>query len=73
MFFYGESYLLMYIAYERTLFPVIIIIIFFGGQVEKIRAVYYLTLYALICSSPFLVVVIWVGIESNTDLQEFIT
>lgn len=56
LFFFSCNMMILYIFFELSIFPVIIIILGYGSQVEKIGATYYLIFYAVVCSSPFLYV-----------------
>jgi len=49
-----NSLLVFFIMYELSLFPVCLLIIFFGYQPEKIKSMFYLLLYTVACSAPFL-------------------
>uniref|UniRef100_A0A0N4XFT0 NADH-ubiquinone oxidoreductase chain 4 n=1 Tax=Nippostrongylus brasiliensis TaxID=27835 RepID=A0A0N4XFT0_NIPBR len=53
-FFVSRNILILYIFFELSMFPILIIILGFGAQVEKIGSGYYLLFYARICSFPFL-------------------
>ena len=48
------SLLVFFIMYELSLFPVCLLIILFGYQPEKIKSMFYLLLYTVVCSAPFL-------------------
>jgi len=48
------SLLVFFIIYELSLFPVCILIILIGYQPEKIKSMFYLLLYTVVCSAPFL-------------------
>jgi len=48
------SLLVFFIMYEFSLFPVCLLIILFGYQPEKIKSMFYLLLYTVVCSAPFL-------------------
>lgn len=48
------SLLVFFISYELSLFPVCLLIILFGYQPEKIKSMFYLLLYTVVCSAPFL-------------------
>jgi len=48
------SLLVFFIMYEFSLFPVCLLIILLGYQPEKIQAMFYLLLYTVVCSAPFL-------------------
>lgn len=56
LFFIPRNFLILYIFFELSIFPILVIILGFGSQVEKIRASYYLIFYASLCSFPFLYV-----------------
>nr|BAV81444.1 NADH dehydrogenase subunit 4 [Syphacia muris] len=56
VFFFSSNMMMLYIFFELSIFPVVIMILGFGSQVEKISASYYLIFYAVFCSSPFLYV-----------------
>jgi len=40
--------------YEFSLFPVCLLILLYGFQPEKIKSTFYLLLYTVVCSAPFL-------------------
>lgn len=48
------SLLVFFIMYELSLFPVCLLIILIGYQPEKINSMFYLLLYTVVCSAPFL-------------------
>jgi len=52
------SLLVFFIMYELSLFPVCLLILFYGYQPEKIKSMFYLLLYTVVCSSPFLYYII---------------
>jgi len=54
IFFSTLSLLIFYISFELRLLPVLLIILVFGYQPEKVRASFFLLLYTAICSLPFL-------------------
>ena len=45
---------MLYMYFELSMFPILIIILGYGSQIEKINSGYYLLFYAAICSFPFL-------------------
>lgn len=47
---------MLYMFFELSIFPIIVIILGYGSQIEKINSAYYLLFYAAICSFPFLFV-----------------
>lgn len=55
-FFFAINMMIVYIFFELSVFPILVMILGFGSQVEKVGASYYLVFYALFCSSPFLYV-----------------
>ena len=55
MVFFGcNRVLLFYMAFELTMFPLVLIIFFYGSQPEKIRSIYYALIYTGTLSMPFL-------------------
>ena len=56
LFFIPSSILILYIFFELSLVPILIIILGYGLQIEKINSAYYLIFYASFCSLPFLYV-----------------
>nr|BAV82850.1 NADH dehydrogenase subunit 4 [Teladorsagia circumcincta] len=54
MFFVSSNMLMLYMFFELSLFPILIMILGFGSQIEKINSSYYLLFYASFCSFPFL-------------------
>ncbi len=54
LFFLSTPILLFYFLFELALFPIIISILFYGGQVEKVGAFYYLLVYGTFFSLPLL-------------------
>merc|ERR1712212_160325 len=49
-----SSLLVFFVIYEFSLYPVCTLILLFGYQPEKLSATYYLLLYTVVCSAPFL-------------------
>lgn len=62
LFFFSSTLIFLYIFFEISLFPIIIIILGYGSQIEKINSSYYLIFYAAFCSFPFLFVYINYGL-----------
>ena len=56
LFFLSGNLFLLYIFFELSVFPILVMILGFGFQIEKIRSGYYLFFYSSFCSLPFLVV-----------------
>nr|BAV82751.1 NADH dehydrogenase subunit 4 [Heligmosomoides polygyrus] len=56
MFFISSNMLMLYMFFELSMFPILIMILGFGSQIEKISSGYYLLFYASLCSFPFLFV-----------------
>nr|YP_009310890.1 NADH dehydrogenase subunit 4 [Triodontophorus nipponicus]AOT98923.1 NADH dehydrogenase subunit 4 [Triodontophorus nipponicus] len=53
-FFVSSNMLMLYMYFELSMFPILIMILGYGSQIEKINSGYYLLFYAAICSFPFL-------------------
>jgi NADH-ubiquinone oxidoreductase chain 4 len=56
LFFISGSILILYVFFEISIFPILVIILGYGFQIEKINSSYYLIFYAAMCSFPFLFV-----------------
>ena len=54
IFFIPSNFLILYIFFEISMFPILVIILGYGSQIEKINSSYYLIFYAAFCSFPFL-------------------
>nr|YP_004927931.1 NADH dehydrogenase subunit 4 [Cucullanus robustus]ACV96767.1 NADH dehydrogenase subunit 4 [Cucullanus robustus] len=54
LFFVPGSMLFLYIYFELSIFPILVMILGYGSQIEKIGSSYYLIFYAAFCSLPFL-------------------
>lgn len=55
-FFYCSSFLYFYIFFELSLVPILLMVLGFGSQIEKINSCYYLLFYSIITSFPFIYV-----------------
>jgi len=58
------SLLVLFITYELRLFPVCLLILLLGYQPEKVSSTYFLLLYTVVCSAPFL----YFSVSSNSSL-----
>lgn len=56
LFFIPRNIMILYIFFELSIFPILVMILGFGSQIEKINSSYYLIFYAAFCSFPFLFV-----------------
>lgn len=56
LFFIPRNIIMLYMFFELSMFPILVIILGFGSQIEKINSSYYLIFYAAFCSFPFLFV-----------------
>jgi len=56
LFFFSGSLISIYIFFLLFIFPILIMVLGYGAQIEKVRASYYLLFYASFCSFPFLFV-----------------
>ena len=54
LFFFSSNILMLYMFFELSMLPVLVMILGFGSQIEKISSSYYLLFYATFCSLPFL-------------------
>lgn len=55
-FFVPVNVIMMYMFFELSMFPILVMILGYGSQIEKINSAYYLIFYAAFCSFPFLFV-----------------
>nr|YP_006702548.1 NADH dehydrogenase subunit 4 [Angiostrongylus vasorum]AFP58679.1 NADH dehydrogenase subunit 4 [Angiostrongylus vasorum] len=55
-FFVSSNMLMLYMFFELSMFPILVMILGFGLQIEKIGSSYYLLFYTTFCSLPFLYV-----------------
>lgn len=55
-FFFPVNFFLFYVFFELSIFPVIVMVLGYGYQVEKVNSFFYLCFYATFFSLPFLFV-----------------
>lgn len=56
LFFIPRNIMILYMFFELSIFPILVMILGYGSQIEKINSSYYLLFYAAFCSFPFLFV-----------------
>lgn len=56
LFFVSRNVMMLYMFFELSIFPILVMILGFGSQIEKIGSRYYLLFYTTFCSLPFLYV-----------------
>nr|ACB06227.1 NADH dehydrogenase subunit 4 [Caenorhabditis briggsae]ACB06239.1 NADH dehydrogenase subunit 4 [Caenorhabditis briggsae]ACB06347.1 NADH dehydrogenase subunit 4 [Caenorhabditis briggsae]ADB96664.1 NADH dehydrogenase subunit 4 [Caenorhabditis briggsae]ADB96688.1 NADH dehydrogenase subunit 4 [Caenorhabditis briggsae] len=56
IFFIPSNMMMLYMFFELSMFPILVMILGYGSQIEKINSSYYLMFYAAFCSFPFLFV-----------------
>uniref|UniRef100_UPI0030E4EA3F NADH dehydrogenase subunit 4 n=1 Tax=Porrocaecum reticulatum TaxID=2161849 RepID=UPI0030E4EA3F len=56
LFFVPVNVIMFYMFFELSMFPILVMILGYGSQIEKINSSYYLIFYAAFCSLPFLFV-----------------
>lgn len=54
VFFSSQTLILFYVAFESTILPVALIILFWGSQPERVRALFYMVLYRVVRAFPLL-------------------
>jgi len=64
-----SSLLVFFIIFEFSLFPVCLIILLLGYQPEKIKSMFYILLYTVVCSAPFL----FFAVTLNTGISSGIS
>jgi len=55
--FTSVSLLLFYIMFELSVVPILLAIVFFGSQPERVRASTYFVVYTMLVSLPFLALI----------------
>jgi NADH-ubiquinone oxidoreductase chain 4 len=63
IFFFSSNLISLFIFFELSIFPIILIILGYGSQIEKINSRYYLIFYASFCSFPFLFVLFYYKLD----------
>lgn len=58
IFFLSINLVLFYLLYEIRLIPTFFLIIYWGSNLERLRASYYLIIYMLLISFPFLIYIV---------------
>nr|AWL21406.1 NADH dehydrogenase subunit 4 [Ruizia karukerae] len=53
-FFIPGNIITLYMFFEMSMFPILVMILGYGSQIEKISSAYYLIFYTGLCSFPFL-------------------
>lgn len=61
LFFLTDRQIIIYIFFEAAIFPVIVIIVFFGNTFERFESTYYLITFRALRSYPILVGMVGVG------------
>lgn len=56
LFFFSINIIILYVFFELSLFPVLVMVLGFGNQIEKVNSGYYLIFYVSFCSFPFIFV-----------------
>lgn len=56
LFFIPRRIIILYVFFELSIFPILVIILGYGFQIEKINSVYYIIFYAAFFVFPFLFV-----------------
>lgn len=58
IFFILKNLLIFYLFFEIRLIPIFVIVIYLGYNLERLRAAYYILIYTLLISLPFLLYII---------------
>jgi len=54
LFFYSSTFIILYFFFELSIVPILLLIIGYGYQVERLQAARYLMIYTILCSLPFI-------------------
>nr|YP_010264253.1 NADH dehydrogenase subunit 4 [Carebara diversa]UIO59239.1 NADH dehydrogenase subunit 4 [Carebara diversa] len=60
LFFFSLDFILFYLMFEISLIPTFFLIIYWGGNFERISASYYLLMYMLLVSFPLLIYIFYI-------------
>nr|YP_004934933.1 NADH dehydrogenase subunit 4 [Pedipes pedipes]AEQ93861.1 NADH dehydrogenase subunit 4 [Pedipes pedipes] len=70
LFFLCNNILSLYIMFEVSLIPTLLLIIGWGYQPERLQAGTYMVVYTVAASLPFLLILVWRGLQEGTyDMQ----
>jgi len=58
LFFMSIDMILFYLIFEVSLIPTFFLIVYWGGNIERLNAAYYLLLYILLVSFPLLLYIL---------------
>lgn len=74
IFFISRNLIRLFVFFEISIFPIIVMILGYGSQIEKINSGYYLIFYASFCSFPYLFVYFYYNFRySFVYFSSFIT
>lgn len=66
LYFLSINLFLFYFFFERTIIPIIILIIGWGYQIDRIRARIFMLFYTLFGSLPLLIIIIFIFFKNNS-------
>nr|YP_009241147.1 NADH dehydrogenase subunit 4 [Plagiorhynchus transversus]AMK97080.1 NADH dehydrogenase subunit 4 [Plagiorhynchus transversus] len=69
--FVSDSWLMFYVAYEGSLIPLIMGVVWFGGYMERLESVLFMMFYMVVFSVPmvvYLLVSMWGGISMKMGM-----
>lgn len=66
LFFLSMDLIIFYLIFEIRIIPTFMLIIYWGRNPERLNAVYYLIMYILVISFPFLILLFWIYISIKT-------
>nr|YP_010489348.1 NADH dehydrogenase subunit 4 [Strongyloides cebus]UWK23993.1 NADH dehydrogenase subunit 4 [Strongyloides cebus] len=71
-FFLSSNFFLVYVFFEISLFPILVMIISFGYQIEKLNSFFYLVFYSCFCSFPFLFIYFMSNFDFSISYFDFV-
>jgi len=60
LYFRVDSLIVLYMAFEVVMVPVLLMVLLWGSQPEKLSSVYYIAVYTGLFSFPFVAVIVQV-------------
>nr|QIK02016.1 NADH dehydrogenase subunit 4 [Columbicola macrourae] len=81
-FFCSKSFLVLFVLFELSIFPILVLILGWGPQPERVEAGTFMFLYTLLCSSPLFMMtafstslgegeILWLSVFSDSPFHLF--
>src|SRR6056297_183433 len=67
LFFFEDSFLFLYIFFECSIFPILIILFLWGNRLERFESIYYLIFFRRLSSYP-VIAGLFEGFQENISI-----